>query len=259
MATTRRDFLREIAAVSVLAGIPGIGLAKDLFKDRANYLAVLHIGGLNTNSFGLPSSFDGLMLTKRFLEKQDIGVLRSKDLSSEMIMIKTGPKSSQSNKEPEDQTSSSNIFEIEPIGVDQIELQKSNYLIREIGDLQTGIIGLALQAYDSNFYEKVDQVNEFASRLKTELGCKKIFCLLKTVSNAEEKALVEHFTQLTTEVTQVFCNVGYEDKKTSMLKSIFNAKGSSVLLSLNQKKNPDILQIGFRESFIERFESIELA
>ncbi|WP_075349704.1 hypothetical protein [Algoriphagus marinus] len=244
MTKTRRNFLRKVTAFSFLASIPGIGLSKNLFSNQEDFSSVTQIGGLNTSRFGLPHSADGLILSRRFSSGKDGTSSINIDSSSELVRLNVHSKFSDPNHALNEFSTVKNESIIEPISAHQSDLQSSNFLIRKIGGFKTGIIGLVLPLDSADFDKKVDQINGMVSQLKKEFNCQKVFCLIKTTPDFQEKTLVERFTRHTSGVSQVFCSLSYEDKKASVLKSIQNASGSSVLLSLNQYKNSDISEIG---------------
>jgi hypothetical protein len=251
MIKTRRNFLRKVTAFSFLASIPRIGLSKNLFTNHGEFSSVIQIGGQNTSRFGLPNSLDGLILSRRFPSGKDGTSSRSIDSSSELVRLNDDSKFSNSNHELNKFSSVTNDSVIEPIYSNQSELQTSNFLIREIGGLKTGILGAILSQDSTDFDQQVNQINGFVSKLKKELNCQKVFCLIKTIPDSQERTLIEHFTRQTSGVSQVFFSLSYEEEKPNVLKNIQNASGSSVFLSINQSKNSDISQIGFRGAMIE--------
>jgi hypothetical protein len=249
MTKTRRNFLRKVTAFSFLASIPGIGLSKNIFSNQKEFSSVTQIGGLNTSRFGLPHSSDGLILSRRFSSGKDGIASRIIDSSSELVRLNDHSKFSNPNHELKKFSSVTNESVIEPISTNQSELQTSNFLIREIGGFKTGILGVVIPHDSADFDIKVNQINGFVSQLEKEFNCQKVFCLVKTTPDSQKRTLIERFTRQTSGVSQVFCN-SYEDEKPSVLKSIQNASGSSVLLSLNQYKNSDISEIGLSGGLI---------
>jgi len=123
MRSTRRSISKEIATVSVLAGIPSIGLAKGLFKVQGNYLAVLQIGGLNAKQSGLQSSNDVLLLSEHYLKKQDFKSMRREDFSAELVKLRVDQKSSPSNRSSKKYSVTNKVSEINPLTINQAVFQ----------------------------------------------------------------------------------------------------------------------------------------
>ncbi len=123
MRSTRRSISKEIATVSVLAGIPSIGLAKGLFEDQGNYLAVLQIGGLNAKQSGPPSSNDVLLLSEHYQKKQDFKSMRREDFSAELIKLRVDQKSSPSNRSSKEYSATNKVSEINPLIINQAVFQ----------------------------------------------------------------------------------------------------------------------------------------
>lgn len=251
MAKTRRNFLRKVTAFSFLASIPGIGLSKNLLESQAGFSSVLQIGGLNASRFGLPHSLDGLVLSRDFSSEKNRGDLRSFDSSSELIRLGDHSNPSYSQQELNAFSSAVNQATIEPYSVSQGALKKSNFLIRQIGGLKIGILGVVIPNDTVDFDKRVDKINGIVAHLKKAYSCQQVFCLAKPPPSSKELALVERFAQQTSEVSQVFCSLSQEDKKPSVLQSMRNADGRSVLLNLNQYKSSDLSEIGFSGALIE--------
>jgi len=123
MRSTRRSISKEIATVSVLAGIPSIGLAKGLLKVQGNYLAVLQIGGLNAKQSGLQSSNDVLLLSEHYLKKQDFKSMRREDFSAELVKLRVDQKSSPSNRSSKKYSVTNKVSEINPLTINQAVFQ----------------------------------------------------------------------------------------------------------------------------------------
>ena len=254
MTKSRRSFLKEIATVSVFASLPGVGFSNLASRTQVNYSTVLQVGGKNAKLVNLPAFSEALLLSRNYYEERELHSIGSENSSPELVVLRSQHNLSRIGE----QNSFRNISEINPLATDQEVMQGSDYLIREIGELKTGIIGIELSGFDSDFYGKVDQVNSFALRLKNQFKCQRIFCMVRVSDHDDGKKLVERFAELTTELSQIFCSIGYDAEKSSQLKSIRTSNGGIVLLSLNHKNQSDISQICFKRGLIERFDTIEL-